>query len=82
MTASRRIALILSALVLAPLARSGGIYPPLLPPEQQVMAAMMAAPELVAAHEQIGEGGIKNPFRRYAGIGAGQDRRPGLLAVA
>jgi len=56
MNAARRIALTLCVLVLAPLARSGGIYPPLLPPEQQVMAAMMAAPELVAAHEQISEG--------------------------
>jgi len=66
MTASRRTALILSALVLAPLARSGGIYPPLLPPEQQVMAAMMAAPELVAAHEQIGEG-VANSRKLRAG---------------
>jgi outer membrane protein TolC len=56
----RCTALTLCALVLAPLARSGGIYPPLLPPEQQVMAALLAAPDLVAAHEQIGEGVANN----------------------
>ena len=56
MNATRCSVLILCALSWASLARSGGIYPPLLPPEPQVMAVMLAAPELVAAHEQIGEG--------------------------
>ena len=39
---------------------AGGIYPPLLPPEKAIMEVMGAAPELIAAREQIAVGQALN----------------------
>ena len=48
--------LALASVCMAHLAWAGGVYPPLLPPEQTLIQAMLQAPGLVAAHEQLAEG--------------------------
>jgi hypothetical protein len=56
MTVSHRALLALVACCAASQANAGGVYPPLLPPEKTVIEVMAAAPELVAAREQVAEG--------------------------
>ena len=53
---SRSRAALLAWAVVPMAAVSAGLYPPLLPPQDKVMAAMESAPDLVAAREQIAEG--------------------------
>ena len=56
MSVTHKALLTLFACCAASQASAGGVYPPLLPPEKTVIEVMAAAPELVAAREQVAEG--------------------------